>query len=175
MANNTDNKQLPAQAENTVPATLPETDDNNGEAELLLAGGRFDNLNLAADLTSLTSSYCSMVAADNKAKVTLYNACNQPEKLSAHINEQIKVQHVYIEIIQVISKVTGEVTKAPRIVLIGHDGKGYQAVSVGIYNAVKQMLLMFGDPATWSAPHTVKVVNIPLEGGFHTFTLQLVD
>lgn len=161
--------------EKNLPATMPQTDDNSNESEMLLAAGRFDNFDLQADLSAETGSYCSMIAADNRDKVTLYNACNQPAKLSEMINKQIAVRHIYIEIIPIISKVTGAVERAPRIVLIDKSGKGYQAVSLGIYNAVKQMLSMFGDPADWPAPHTVEVVNIPLEGGYHTFSLKLID
>lgn len=160
--------------EKNLPAPVG-TDDENGEAEMWLASGRFENFDLSADLRAGRAGYCSMIAEDNKSRVTLYNACNQPEKLAAHIGEQIQVLHVYIEIIPVVNKITGEINKAPRVVLIDKTGKGYQAVSVGIYNAVKQMITMFGDPGEWSSPHTVKIVNVPLEGGFHTLTLQLID
>lgn len=160
--------------EKNLPAAVG-TDDDNAEAEMMLASGRFDNFDLSADLSAGRAGYCSMVAEDNKSRVTLYNACNQPEKLAAHLGEQIQVLHVFIEIIPVVNKITGSIDKAPRVVLIDKTGKGYQAVSVGIYNAVKQMIAMFGDPGTWSGPHTVKIVNVPLEGGFHTFTLQLID
>lgn len=159
----------------TVPATLAQTDDTNVDAELMISGGRFDHLDLNAEIKTKSSAYCSMVAADNKARVTLYNACNQPEKLSEHINETIDVLHVYIEIIPILNKVTEQIDKAPRIVLIDVNGKGYQAVSVGVYNAVIQMLHIFGEPDTWTGPHKVKIKHIPLQGGNHTMSLELLS
>lgn len=159
----------------TVPASLTQTDDNDTESELLLSSGRFEHLDLSAEIKSPSSAYCSMVAADNKARVTLYNACNQPEKLAEHINETIDVLHIYIELISITNKVTEKIDKAPRIVLIDVNGKGYQAVSVGIYNAVCQMLHIFGEPGTWTGPHKVKVKHIPLQGGNHTMSLEVLS
>lgn len=158
----------------TVPAVL-QTDDDNMDAELLLSSGRFEHFNIQAEVKASSSAYCSMVAADNKARVTLYNACNQPEKLSEHINETIDVLHVYIEIIAITNKLTEKIDKAPRIVLIDVNGKGYQAVSLGIYNAVMQMIHIFGEPDTWSGPHKVKVKHIPLQGGNHTMSLEVLS
>lgn len=162
-----------ADAQN-VPAVI-QTDDEDSAAEMMLAAGRFEKFDITADLQSESAAYCSMVAVDNKARVTLYNACNQPAKLAEHINETIKVLHIYAEIIPVTNKLTGAIDKAPRVVLIDEKGQGYQAVSIGIYNAVKQLMHMFGDPSTWTGPHTVKVINVPLEGGQHTFSLKMVD
>lgn len=167
-------KKAEAAAE-AAQATAPTTDDDNMEAEMQLAAGRFEKLDLQAEIQGRQSAYCSMIAEDNKARVTLYNACNQPEKLAAHINEEIKVLHVYIELIGVTNKLTGAIDKAPRVVLIDQNGKGYQAVSVGIYNAVCQLLHIFGEPGTWNRAHTVKVLHIPLEGGNHTMSLQVID
>lgn len=158
----------------TVPAVI-QNEDNDQAAEMMLAAGRFENFDITADLKADSAAYCSMVAVDDRARVTLYNACNQPDKIANHINETIKVLHVYAEIIPVTNKLTGAIDKAPRVVLIDEKGQGYQAVSLGIYNAVKQMLHMFGDPSTWKGPHTVKVINVPLEGGQHTFSLKMVD
>ena len=163
-----------AAAAASVPAVIT-TDDDDQAAEMMLAAGRFEKFDITADLQSESAAYCSMQAVDNRARVTLYNACNQPDKIANHINEIIKVLHIYAEIIPVTNKVTGAIDKAPRVVLIDEQGKGYQAVSIGIYNAVKQLMHMFGDPSTWDAPHTVKVVNVPLEGGQHTFSLKMVD
>ena len=172
-----DEKIQAAQTAGTTlaPATLPQTDDDNAEAEMLLAAGRFDHLDITSEIRSQGSAYCSMVAADNKARVTLYNACNQPDKLAAHINETIDVLHVYIEVISITNKLTGAIDKAPRIVLIDVNGKGYQAVSVGIYNAVCQMLHIFGEPGSWDGPHKVKVKHIPLDGGNHTMSLEVLS
>lgn len=153
---------------------------NDDVSNELAAVGAFDKLNIAKDITSGGKGWCSMTAADDKARVTLYNACTSPEKLSSMINKRIKMLHVYAEIIQcahVDEDKDGETTlvSCPRVIIIDENGKGYQAVSVGIYNAVKRIISMFGVPETWDRPHTVEVQNVDLKGGQHTFNLIMID
>lgn len=143
--------------------------------ELALSSDRFAALDIASDLTTGRAAYCTMQAADNKARVTLFNACTNPLKISDMINKRIKVLHIYAEIIQVVSEQTGEMVNVPRVILIDEQGKGYQAVSIGIYNAVKRMIALFGSPAEWDKPHTVEVQNVSLANGQHTFNLLMVD
>lgn len=148
-------------------------DDNT--LELALSSDRYAHLDIASDLKAGHGAYCSMQAVNNKARVTLFNACANPKKISDMINKRIKVMHVYIEIIQVMSEQSGEMVNAPRVILIDEQGNGYQAVSNGIYNAVKRMYALFGDPGDWDAPHTVEVQHVSLKDGQHTFNLLMVD
>lgn len=136
---------------------------------------RFAHMDIQADLTAGHGAYCSMTAVDDKAKVTLYNACANPAKIADMINKQIRLLHIYIEIIPVVSEQTGEVVNCPRIVLIDEKGKGYQAVSTGIYNSVKRIISLFGEPSSWDRPHTVEVQNVSLKDGQHTFNLAMID
>ena len=142
---------------------------------LSIESDRFAELDITKDISSKSTAYCSLTAEDNRARVTLYNACSNPLKISDMINKQIKLFHVYIEKIQCTSEATGEIVTVPRVILIDEKGKGYQAVSTGIYNAVKRIIQLFGDPANWDAPHTVEVKNVPLAGGQHTFNLEVID
>ena len=96
------------------------------------------------------------------------------DKIADHINEIIEVSHIYAEVIQVVSEANGETVNVPRVVLIDQKGKGYQAVSVGIYNAAKRLLQLFGTPETWSKPKKIKIRNISLQGGMHTMSFDLV-
>lgn len=152
------------------------SDDASNEIAVV---GAFDKMNIARDIASGGKGWCSMTAADDRAKVTLYNACTNPEKLSAMINKRIKMMHVYAEIVQLahVNQDGGETSlvSCPRVVIIDENGKGYQAVSVGIYNAVKRIIAMFGMPETWDRPHTVEVQNVDLKNGQHTFNLIMVD
>lgn len=161
-------------ADNTqIQASVPVADDNT--LELALSGDKYAALDITQDISSGRSGYCSMVAADDRAKVTLYNSISSPGKVSDMINKQIKLLHIYAEIIQVTSEETGELVSVPRVILIDEQGKGYQAVSIGIYNAVKRLIALFGTPDTWDRPHTVEVKNVQLAGGQHTMALHLVD
>lgn len=169
---NENTTQAAAQAAQ-ASAPVPVADDNT--MELALSSDRFGRMDIAADLTTGKSAYCTMQAADNKSKVTLYNACTNPAKISDMINKRIKVLHIYAEIIQVMSEQTGEMVNVPRVILIDEQGKGYQAVSIGIYNAIQRMIALFGNPADWDKPHTVEVQNVSLANGQHTFNLLMVD
>lgn len=141
----------------------------------LAVSDRFATLDIQSDIVGSSKAYCTMKAEDNRARVTLYNACSSPIKLSTMINKKIKLLHVFVEVISIQSDANGVLVNCPRIVLIDENGQGYQAVSVGIYNSIKRMFAIFGDPSTWDKPHTVEVKNVDLAGGQHTFTLEVID
>lgn len=172
MANEKQNVTAPATApENTTPETAPDVIADDSADSLELSSDVFGRINLARDIAGGGKGYCTMIAEDRKAKATLYNACANPEKISAHLNHEIKMIHFYVEIIQCANESTGGVVNVPRVVLIDESGKGYQAVSVGVYNAVKRIVSMFGNPSTWDSPVIVVPQNVDLGGGQHTFNL----
>lgn len=142
--------------------------------ELSLSSDKFEKLNLQRDITGGGKGFCSMTAVDNQAKVTLFNACSNPVKVSDFIGKQIKLMHFYVEVIQTVSEQTGELVSVPRVVLIDDHGKGYQAVSVGMYNSIKRVVAMFGMPDEWDAPHTVEIQQVNTKSG-RTFNLLLID
>ena len=148
-------------------------DDEN--ETLALTSDAFAKINLARDIQGGGKGYCTMVAEDKKAKARLYNACSSPKKLSDCINIPIEMIHFFVEIIQCANKESGELVNVPRVVIIDKKGQGYQAVSVGIYNAVKRIVAMFGHPSTWSEPVTVITQNVDLGGGQHTYNLTIAE
>ena len=89
------------------------------------------------------------------------------------IGKTINLLHFYVEIIQVVSEQTGEIVNVPRVVLIDAKGNGYQGVSIGLYNALKRIVSMFGMPETWEEPLTVEVQQIEVKNG-RTFNLLMV-
>ena len=126
-----------------------------------------------ADLTTATSSYCSMVADTPEEKATLFNAMNNPdERIADHINETIAVKDLYCEVVQCVNQETGEVSTCPRIVLIDDKGKSYASVSLGIYSAMKKLISIYGQP-TWDKPIKVKVMQIS-KGTRKMLSLKLV-
>lgn len=172
MSNEKQNATAPATTpENTTPETTPDiiADDSNDALEL--SSDVFGKINLARDIAGGGKGYCTMTAENKQAKATLYNAVSNPDKISDMINKEIKMIHFYVEIIQCANESTGGVVNVPRVVLIDENGKGYQAVSVGIYNAVKRIVSMFGNPAAWDSPVIVVPQNVDLGGGQHTFNL----
>lgn len=114
------------------------------------------------DLTSeRKTQFCSMVPKTEDEEVILFNAMNNPEeRIGDCINKVIPVAHVFCEVVTCINRETGEQSTCPRIVLIDDKGKGYQAVSMGVFSALKKVFAIKGSPSTWTKPVKLEVKQI---------------
>ena len=118
--------------------------------------------------------FCSMVPKNEDEEIILFNAMNNPEKrIGDCINLTIEVKHVFCEVVTCINRETGESNICPRIVLIDKDGVGYQAVSLGIYSALKKIISIKGNPANWKKPVKLQVTQIT-KGDRKLLTFNLV-
>lgn len=134
-----------------------------------------DDSRFIIDLTSRTTSYCSMKATTAAEKADLYNAMNAPAKrLKECINETIEIKDVFVEVVHCTNAETGERVPVPRTVLIDSKGAGYQAVSSGIFNALKKLFAIFGEPHTWTAPIKVKIKQISKSATNNILTFEIV-
>lgn len=130
-----------------------------------------DGFNLEIDLTTAKTQFCSMKAETPEEKAKLFNAMNNPEKrIKEMINKTIRAKDVYLEVVDCTNQETGEVTKAPRIVIIDDKGTAYQSVSTGVYSALKKIFQVYGVP-TWDEPILLEVKEIPR--GTNNFMLTL--
>ena len=114
---------------------------------------------------------CSIQPTGNrKEDAKIFAALNNPEfRIANFINKRIKVQNVLVEIREIMDDETGEIDTAPRVVLISDDGKAYQAVSKGIFNAVKNAYEVFGK-APWEPPLEIEIKQIAVgKGSMLTF------
>lgn len=127
------------------------------------------------DLTSERKvQFCSMTPKNEDEEIVLYNAMNAPEKgVGDCINMTIEVKHIYCEAVTCVNRESGKESVCPRIVLIDKDGVGYQAVSMGIYSAVKKLMTIKGNPATWKKPVKLKVTQVT-KGDRKLLTLNMV-
>jgi hypothetical protein len=115
---------------------------------------------ISVDMTSAQLSFSSLRAETDEEKASLFNAINNPEKrLADCINMTIKAKDLYIEVVNCTNEETGEVTACPRIVIIDEKGVSYQAVSLGIYSALKKVIQIFGAP-TWEKPIKLEVKQV---------------
>lgn len=115
---------------------------------------------ISVDMTSAQLSFSSLRAETDEEKANLFNAINNPEKrLADCINMTIKAKDLYIEVVNCTNEETGEVTACPRIVIIDEKGVAYQAVSLGIYSALKKVIQIFGAP-TWEKPIALAVKQV---------------
>lgn len=139
------------------------------------AMNRFEDegFNVVVDMTSAQTQFCSMTATTHEEKAAMFNAMNNPDKrLSDCINMQIKAKDLYIEIVNCTNEETGETNACPRIVIIDEKGVSYQAVSIGIYSALKKAIQVFGAP-TWETPVTLEVKQVT-KGNKKMLTLNVV-
>lgn len=123
---------------------------------------KFDDMgfDISVDMTSAQTSFSSLSANTDEEKANLFNAINNPEKrLADCINMTINTKDLYIEVVQCTNEETGEVTSCPRIVIIDDNGVSYQAVSLGIYSALKKVVQIFGVP-TWTKPIALEVKQV---------------
>jgi hypothetical protein len=123
-----------------------------------------ENENFIMDLTApRTVAYSSIdvTKASDAEKKAYFNAINSSDKrLGDEINNEIDLKNVYVEIVELHDDKTGEMTKAPRIVLIDDKGNGYTCVSTGIFSSLKKIFQVFGMPETWKTPIKLKVKQI---------------
>ena len=131
-------------------------------------------MNIAKELSAnQTSMFCSIQGGTHDAKVAVFNASNNPDhKVGDFINKVIMVKDVLAEQIEITDEETGEVESAVRVVLIDVDGKSYQAVSTGVFNALKKAIAIFGAP-TWDEglPCLIKQISVG-KGSMLTFDVQ---
>lgn len=132
-----------------------------------------DGFNISIDMTSAQTQFCSMTPSNEKEKAQMFNAMNNPDKrLADCINMKIKCKDVYVEVVNCTNEETGEVTACPRIVLIDDKGVSYQAVSLGIYSAIKKVIQVFGVP-TWENGVMLEVKQVS-KGAKKMLTLNVV-
>lgn len=144
--------------------------ENTGIATNKFADMGYD---VSIDLTSAQTQFCSMTAETDEDKAKLYNAMNNPDKrLADCVNMTIKAKDLYVEVVNCTNEETGEVTACPRIVIIDDKGVGYQAVSIGIFSALKKVIQIFGVP-TWEKPVLLEVKQIT-KGNRKMLTLNVV-
>lgn len=130
----------------------------NGMA--LASENPFTEVSLKEEITQQNDSFCSMKAETPEDKANLFNATNNPaHRISDYINSVIKVKDIYCEVVNVTNRETGEISSCPRVVLIDEKGEGYQAVSYGVFSALKKMMAIYGLP-TWEPAIPIKIQQI---------------
>ncbi len=102
--------------------------------------------------------FCSMADdGSREVKAAIYNASSNPDhRLKDYINKEIDIMDVLAETIFCEREETGEMEPCPRIVLIDAAGESYECVSVGIFSALKKLIMAYGEP-TWTEPVRVIV------------------
>lgn len=134
-----------------------------------------EGTNFIADLTTRDDVFCSITPKTQEDKSILFKAMNNPDyRIADFINMTIQVKDVYCETVKCVNRQTGESVRAPRIVLIDNEGKGYQCVSIGMLGGLKKLFAVFGMPNEWETPLPVTIKQITKgDRSLLTFDVQL--
>jgi len=122
--------------------------------------------------------YSSVKATTVEERKTVYNALEKCDiLLNDIIGTEINVKDFYIEERhkEETDETTGEIKKVVkyRTILFDTDGKTYATGSYGVYNALRRICLVYGEP-TWNEGVLVKVDKKPIGNGKSQLTLVLV-
>lgn len=126
---------------------------------------------VSATAENVGQTVCSIAPTGNrKEDARIFSALNNPEyRIANFINKKIAVTDVLVEIRELLNEESGEIETAPRVVLIDEDGKAYQAVSKGIFNAVKNAYQVFG-AAPWTPALEIEIKQVAVgKGSMLTF------
>ena len=110
---------------------------------------------------------CSIPANpdDRETSARVFNALNNPTyRVADFINKEIHVSNILIEAADILDEDTGEVDRVPRVVLIDPEGNSYQAVSMGMFNVIKNAYRCFGQ-APWEPPLVFTIKQKPVKNG----------
>lgn len=161
---------------NTAPATALEAADESAQAE----GGQSSALALIESMNKPgTGIYTSIVGDNFEDKLRVVQALTTSEPIDpAHIGEVINLKDFVAQAIQIKDNSDGpnrgQLIDAARVILIDEDGTAYHAISVGLASALRTLVQVLGEPATWPAPIPVTVAVEKTRSGYRVFTLKFV-
>lgn len=131
--------------------------------------------------------FCTMDLEEHENMVALYNSLQECDvKLNDIKGETIEVSDVFVEKKEVAERdeKTGEVIRDEetdevvtktrfRTILFGTDGKTYVSAAYGVYNSLRQIIPIFGNPSKKN-PFKLKVGTRKLKSGKESLILTVV-
>lgn len=131
--------------------------------------------------------FCTMDLEDKENMVALYNSLQECDvKLNDIKGATVEVVNVFVEKKEVAvrdektdeviyDEETGEVKTKTRFrtILFGSDGKTYVSAAYGVYNSLRQIIPIFGNPSKLN-PIKVKVGTRKLKNGKESLILTVV-
>ena len=130
-----------------------------------------NNLSLVAQENN--DIFCSFSPDTIEGKKALYKAITNPEhKITDFVGKEIVIRDVVVATCQFVDEETGETTPGNRTILIDTNGVSYGCSSTGVFNALRNLIAIFGNP-TWEDGLTVRVGQIS-KGLNRIITLEIV-
>ena len=154
--NNTMQEVTETEQTNATPAALPST-----------SAGAYQ-----IGTASTAPVFTTLDVSTKEGKKKLFQIKNHPyHTLAEFVNKSIFVRDIYVDVNPRTNKDPesenfGCVEDKPRTILIDVNGESYVAgVSIGIFNAVSEIVRTFGDPSTWDEPLEVVPVYVKTPKG----------
>lgn len=130
-----------------------------------------NNLSLVAQDNN--EIFCSFSPDTVEAKKSLYKAITNPDhKITDMVGKEIAIRDVVVATCQFVDEETGETTPGNRTILIDTKGISYGCSSTGVYNALRNLIAIFGTP-TWVDGLPVRVGQIS-KGVNRIITLEII-
>lgn len=118
--------------------------------------------------------YFSGVAESDKEKKALFNALETCDVLlNDCVGQEIEIKDVYIEERNILNEETGVISPKYRTIIFAANGQSYATGSYGIYNILRKIFVIYGEPKTWENPLKVEVAKKPIGNGKSSLTLIL--
>ena len=104
--------------------------------------------NFAGQLTNTRAElFCSLGNETQEQKRILFKAMNEPDfNISDCINQTIKIKNIFCETVEIEDNETGELVQLPHTVIFDDEGHSYSAISNGIFNSIRKLIAVFGEP-----------------------------
>lgn len=119
-------------------------------------------------------TYSSVVGDDVDARKLVYNAVNNAEQISDHLNTPFLLANIIQQPAESVDDETAEVSEYTRTTLITPDGKAYSAGSDGIAGSVDNLIAAFGEPHTWAEPLNVQVIERKSQNKRTFFSIEVL-
>lgn len=103
--------------------------------------------------------YSSLKADTFEGRIELLGAVTDAAKISDNVGVPIALRHIVVQAVDLVDAQTGEVTTAPRVVLIDDKGQAFYGISEGLYRSVSTFIKLAGDPGDWPEPLKVVVTR----------------
>ena len=130
-----------------------------------------NNLSLVAQDNN--EIFCSFSPDTVEGKKSLYKAITNPDhKITDMVGKEIAIRDVVVATCQFVDEETGETTPGNRTILIDTNGISYGCSSTGVYNALRNLIAIFGT-STWSDGLSVRVGQIS-KGVNRIITLEII-
>ena len=140
------------------------------------AVGTVDVLDTIKALNNPDSAFYSSIKSDDfSARKAIAIAISGSKPIDENLGREINLINVIVLPVDLMDKRTGEISAAPRVILIDANGEAYHGTSVGLLTAVRNLFSALGEPYTWPEPLAIKVLQQRGNNGFRFFTISLVS